>query len=341
MSFTGLTAAYRGTGYSGGIVTVETYIAAANKGFYSTIVNGSTLTAGSQTIEAVASPYMARYDINIGASAGRDYTTAFLPFANGASGPWCSLYSAATVSGTTNGFSTTTMLALGGRDARTHAVALQNQSNQYLTSIFQALAEHAGYTNASDSPLLIRIVGGVNDTVATGTTSVGPSAGYTSSTVEGLADNWQAIINRVHAVYDSNSWSRSNLYWLITASAPRASNDSDLSFARQAAQLVSDRNDRVAAVDLYELVEDFADVTGLAGREAGGAYDYSHPSRHGFRVYSQIEWESLQAAFNNLSSSTITSPGGATLGETVVYFGGKIYTQKEFETIRRAFYQSR
>jgi len=337
-----LTSQYQGNGYSGSTVFVETYGASAG-GFFTPVRTGSTLTAGSQTLDGSATQYMRRLDFAIGASAGRDYTTVFMPFNAGASGPWCSMFSAAAVSGATNGYASTVMLYLGSRGARTHAVTLQNQSNEFLTNVLQGMAEHAGYTNAASAPLLIRVHGGVNDRPSTGyeagTTSVGPNAGLSSDTASGLADNWQAIINRFNAVYSANGWNNSNLYWLFVASPPQEYNDSSLDFARQAAVQVSNNNDRVAAVNMFLLTQGFtADTKGLAGRsDNSDTLDLSHFSYTGFRIYSQAEWDSVQAAYNYYNSSQIVGSSNPS-SVSGVWFAGKIYTPDQYRKILESFY---
>lgn len=338
-----LTSQYQGTGYSGGVITTEIYTALSEKGFFSTLATAGAISSFATL--PISNNYYKRLDIVLGASASRDYDTSLLMFESGVSGPWCSLFSAATISGSSSGYASSVLMYLGGRGARTHAVTLQNQSNDFLTSIFQALAEHAGYTNTSEASLLLRVHGGINDrslgSYEAGTTSVGPNAGLSSDTVNGLADNWQAIINRVHAVYDYNSWSKDNLYWLFTSSPAVESDDSTLDFARQAAVKVSNENDRVAAVNFYPMIDNFdLDSKGLASRNSDGTIDYTHFSYTGFRVYSQVEWGSIQNAYNlyleNLESGKPKQPTSSSAA--TIYFNGKLYNRQQFSELIKAFY---
>jgi hypothetical protein len=333
-----LTAQYNGTGYSAGQIFTEVYGLSANKGFFTTFATYGALTAGNQLIDAENPRYVTRAQFVLGASASRDYTVGFIPYSGGVSGPWCSLFNSVTLSGATSGYSCTPLIALGGKGARTHAITIQNQTNTFLKEVFLALAEHAGATSPSNSPLLIRVCGGANDkALEAGTTSVGPIGGLTSNTAAGLQDNWQAIINRVHGIYDANSWSKNNLYWLFVASMESNVAGTDLSFARSAAQNIADANDRTAAVNVYNLTEGFtADISGLQGRNADTTIDYFHPSYYGYKVYSQVEWGSLLDAYTAYAS---TSSGAIPAATNGVWFAGKVYTRDELDRILQAYYR--
>lgn len=227
---------------------------------------------------------------------------------DGISGPWCSLFSATCISGATQGFSTTTMLYMGSQSARRHARAIVSQSNETLGTWFSALAQHAGYTNASHAPLLIRINGGTNDRNE-GLTSMGPSGGLVSSTREGIRDNWQAIINRVEQAYAANNWTTNNLYWLITPSppVPGTTSNQEMMFAQLAAQDLSNNNSRVAAVNLFT-------ISGLTAPEKiaqyglGGSIDPAHHTFTGYEVYSRYEFSSIQSAYNASQGASASTP---------------------------------
>jgi hypothetical protein len=332
---------YRGSGYSGGtIFTYTSGVGATNSfGNYNTLATIGTLTAGNQAT-APSTLYMQRSDALLAASSARDYSVAYMFGNGGFSGPWCSLFSAAAVSGSTSGYSMQTMLYLGSRGARTHAVTLQNQNVSFLSCVLQSIAEHSGYTTPSDLPLLVRVSGGINDSIyEAGKLSVGPNAGLDSSTSAGIVDNWQAIIDRIKTVYSTNGWSTNNLYWLFTPSAPYETGDTSVQPARAAANTISDNNTNTASVNLYQLTDGLTgvsnDIYGLAARQSNGTPDYAHHTVTGFRIYSTVEWGSIQAAYN----AYVAAPGASNPASTNgVWFAGKIYTPSQYQKIIESFY---
>lgn len=295
VNYGGLTHRYYDATYAPSLTTV-TAVAAAGSAFSPTYFSGVNLTAGSSVLNTTGPAHLARRDFAISASGSRD-SGIRLRWGNSLSGPWCSMFVATSISGTTNGFSTSTIMDLDKRSARAQLVALRNQSSQYLGSVFQALAEHAGYTSPAQAPLLIRVVGGAFD-VADTAGSTGPSGGLTSNTRDGLRDNWQGIVNRVHDVYSSNGWTASNLYWLFVSSQPTVANDSNLNFARLAAVDMSTNNARAAAVNLFTINGGITnDITALSSISLAQQPDASYSTYTGYRTYSQVEWSSIQQAY--------------------------------------------
>jgi chitodextrinase len=292
----GLTARFSDQYLSG--LTSETYRMLASTGSSFPILISGTINSAGQSLNVNGPAHLARVEYPIEASASRDYPVGLLS-QNGTTGPFCNMFSAASISGATQGFSSTTIMYIGGKGARTHAVSLKNQTNEFLGSLFQAMAEHAGYTSASSAPLLLRIVGGINDTNEGSFGSTGPSGGLACNTREGLRDNWQAIINKVDSVYSAYGWSTNNLYWLITPSTPTEASNANLAYAQLAALDVSNNNPRTAAVNLFTINGGItSDINGLASINTDDSIDVFHLTYSGYQAYSYTEWASLQSAYN-------------------------------------------
>lgn len=336
----GLTAAYKSGGYGSGITTAVQGVSAG--GNYTTVAGATSVNAYQTFTVTDAMSFIGRKDVFLGASATRDYSLMYTaPLRGGATahGPFVGLFAGASVSGSSSGFAVTTVMALGGKGATTHAGRFVAQTDNFIASIFHAMAEHAGYTSAPDSPVLLRIVGGVNDYLDN-SPSIGP-AGVSSNTVAGLVDNWKVLIDRVEDVWDNFGWNKDNLFWLITPSAPQQSNDSSISFARQAANQISDERDRVAAVNLNDLQTNFTtDTTALAGYLTTD-YDYAHHSVNGFRVWSYYEWASIQNAYNvylqDVQNKRFTNSSSPNVSNAIFY-NGKLYPPNQFRQIISSFY---
>lgn len=276
--------------YSGLPVQVSTGVQAANRGFFTAVGSTTVLAADSQ-----ASTGVARHDRSVAADAQRDWPIGFQLNKATALAPWVSLFGAIAAADRTAGFALTPMVGVGGQSARVHATRLQTQTDAFLTALLQAMAEHAGYASPATAPLLIRIVGGVNDR-SDATLSVGP-APAASNTQAGIYDNWLAIIQRIEQIYINNFWATDNLAFLIVASTPQISGDADLAFARAAANELSDDLTNVAAIDVSQLHDGYAtDVTQLASH-IGGSPDYAHPNVTGMKVWAAYELGSLRDAY--------------------------------------------
>lgn len=296
-------------GYANGVTTQS---ASKKAGFFYQNMFGSTvfgLTSYNGTLRTTGLTHLELTTFpNIAATADRDYGIQ-LQWAGrsdgGISGPWCSLFTATSISGATQGFSTTTLVQMSGCGSRRHAGALLNQSYTTLGTWFQALAEHAGYTSAANAPLLIRVITGVNDRNDGGLTSIGPSGGLACNTRDGVRDNWQAMINHVNNAYAANGWAASNLYWLFTPSPMVAgeTGNSQLLFAQQAAVDISNANPRTAAVNLFT-ISGITAPNRLSNFDNSGVQDTVHHTNTGYRAYSQYEWSNLQSAYNATLSST-------------------------------------
>lgn len=293
----GMTHRYYDATYAPGLSTIS-YGVPINTGSFIPLVSETNLTAGSQTLNATGPAHLARRDFAVGASASRT-TNVGTRWAREVTGPWCSMFLGTNIAGTTNGYAVTNIVDTSARSARAQLIALRNQSNQYLGSVFQALAEHAGYTSPAQAPLLLRVYGGAFDATDTNG-STGPSGGLSSNTAAGLRDNWQGIVNRVHDVYGAYGWTASNVYWLFASSAPTAASDSGLMFARNAALEMTQRNARTSAINLFMLnggiTNDINNLSVVRLNTTATVPEYL--TYTGYRVYSQVEWSSIQQAYN-------------------------------------------
>lgn len=303
----GMTHRYYDATYAPGLSTIS-YGVPINTGSFGVLVSETNLTAGSQTLNATGPAHLARRDFAVGASASR-ITNVGTRWAREVTGPWCSMFLGTNIAGTTNGYAVTNIVDISARSARAQLIALRNQSNQYLGSVFQALAEHAGYSSPAQAPLLLRVYGGAFDATDTNG-STGPSGGLSSNTAAGLRDNWQGIVNRVHDVYNAYGWTASNVYWLFASSAPTVASDSNLSFARNAALEMTQRNARTAAINLFTLNGGITnDINGLSVvRLHTTATVPEYLTYTGYRVYSQVEWSSIQQAYGASPPPSNTAP---------------------------------
>jgi hypothetical protein len=300
-------------------VTTQTTIRATggfyelpNTGFFSALTNTVALSEANKTLNSNKPQHLELATFSVAANSNRNYGIGLMwggVSSPGISGPWCSMFNACSISGATQGFSTTTVLAMGGMGAGRHARAIKQQTYDFLGTVFQAMAQHAGYTSAGDAPLLIRIVGGVNDQNDANVASVGPSGGLSGNTRDGIRDNWQAIINHVHETYDYHGWTANNVYWLVTPSPPTQDGNANLLNAQLAAIDIANNNPRAAAVNLFTIAPLTSDFETLSARSSiNDTIDSSHHTYTGYRVYSQYEWSSIQAAYNSLSAPTNTAP---------------------------------
>jgi len=293
--------------FAGRPIETLVYAAPSGKGFYLAQGSDTVLDADSQ-----ASIGMARHDRSFAASAARDWQIGFqLNKTSTCLAPWVSLFAAFKATDRTTGFALTPIMYVGGQPARIHATRLQAQTVEFLGSLFQAIAEHAGAASPAVHPILIRITDGANDR-SDSTLSVGPSPAA-SNTQAGFYDNLLAIVNRIEAVYAARGWSTANLFFYCATSTPLVDGDADMAFARAGANQLSDVLPRFAAYDPSKVHEGFAtDVTGLAYSGA----DFAHCSVTGFKVWSEYEMGSMREAYLNYTAGYPTEGNAGTRVES-------------------------
>ncbi|HEV7297927.1 MAG TPA: SGNH/GDSL hydrolase family protein [Tepidisphaeraceae bacterium] len=208
-------------------------------------------------------------------------------------GPFFGLSTRVYRSDRTAGASLHTLDFKGGKSTRTLALDVQSASDAMLTEYFGEV--RALQASQSKRHVVIVINSGVNDRNETGA-SVGPTPNATGDSPAAYADNLQAIINRVRAIWTLNGWPLSELYTLVMPShAISAPDDAEVITYRTAAQGVADANPQTDVVDLSQL----ADFTVM---RANGWYAGTGDRNH----LTQIGYEGLSVRIIDALSADLT-----------------------------------
>jgi Putative peptidoglycan-binding domain-containing protein len=230
--------------------------------------------------------------------------------ANGITGPFFSLWQRAQRTDRLTGWSYHTLDYHGGGSLRTLAYDLQQASNTTLSYYFAQVRSLQG----SDKKIIIEVNSGVNDRNDTNP-SVGTNPTNTS-TAAGYADNLQAFIDRIKYIWTLNGWSTSELYFVVIPShAVAYPEDAKLVAYRQAANTVSDNNDRVAVVDFSQLCDGNCMVSNNYYINSG---DHYHLNLAGYEALSTLAVNALVTDTTAPSVSiTAPAPGASVSGDVV------------------------
>lgn len=286
---------------SGFTAGVEIGITQGATGAYTTLsVADQTVGGNNASVEAF------RTRLTVNASAGRDFPIGMQTEKSGTSptANLLELFHQWERADRTTGWSVTTVLARGGCGLRIFAEVLQQSTDAYLTALFAAIRQN--FTDVSQSPMILfRIRSGTND-ILDSATSKG-TALTASNTEAGFLDNLEAIRTRLHALWTTNGWSTSEVYFEVMVSTQKIADDTDLDQFRAAARTFANTYDRCAAIDATMLVEHFAEAQTFF--DAGS--DTAHHIIEGYERYSTRQLQTMlqatlpQSGGNRLSMGSI------------------------------------
>lgn len=139
---------------------------------------------------------------------------------NGITGPYFSLWMRAEVPGRTEGFSYHTLHGLGGDSLRDMANSMECLSDNTLSYFFGEVRRLQG----SSKCVVIWVNAGLNDR-SEASTSVGPAAETDGDSPEAFADNGQALVERIQAIWTLNGWDQDELHFVFMVSHPISNPD--------------------------------------------------------------------------------------------------------------------
>lgn len=257
-----------------------------------------TTIAISQTFYSITSPTseVRRASLDIPA-ASRAFSLQFMigPHASSFIGPFVGYYMRVEESETEHGTVFSTLYGRGGESARDMAQALLDLPNDTLTLYFDTLR-----SDQNGPPrLLVRINTGLNDRNEQFNPVGDPPYPATPDAPESFERNVRAIIDRIHAIWDSNGWCRDELYFLLAVShpigpttAPELDDDPELIAYRAVARAVAESMPRCAAVDYNVLTN----ATEMAANfwYSSNMFDRAHLRENAYETLSARELAALQ-----------------------------------------------
>jgi lysophospholipase L1-like esterase len=227
----------------------------------------------------------------------------------GVIGPFASFGMRLEAAEVARGASIHTLYGKGGQSLRDMAEALQQSTDQTLTTYFSMVRR------LGSRGVMIRINSGLNDRNEA-LPSAGPHPTVPGNSTFAYMDNLQAIVNRMEEIYRINAWNVEDLTFLVTPSHPVSAPDDDvLRTYRAAAASFARQTPRTACVDLSTLV----DAPTMA---SNGWYftifDRNHLSQAGYAALARAELGALVAAAN--CAADIDASGGVDADDVVEFF---------------------
>lgn len=181
-----------------------------------------------------------------------------------------------------------TLYGFGGQSARDMAASVQAADDSYLTLFFGQVRALQGETKR----VLVRINTGLNDRNEEGM-SAGPNPQTPGNSAGAFADNLQAIMNRIGAIWALNSWDPEELFFLLTVSHPIDDpDDEQLLSYRAAAEQVALANPRAATVRLDALTN-ASEMLSSGWYQANG-FDRNHLTQPAFEELARRELTALR-----------------------------------------------
>jgi lysophospholipase L1-like esterase len=210
----------------------------------------SVVQMGSLTSTNTGSYGLSRLDVQISADAtraGKNLEAKWaVPGQTAITGPWFGSWIRCSDPAKTAGCAYTTLDFRGGRSLRRMAKDLQEANAALLTEVFSEVRRLQGATKY----VVVTINSAVNDRNET-LASVGPNPATPGNSAAAFADNAQAIINAITAVWTANSWPATELYFLLLPTHPISDpDDAQIVSYRSALTAVCNANSRTAAADL-------------------------------------------------------------------------------------------
>lgn len=251
---------------------------------YSTIVTGATVSASGAMAGVAAT------SLDLPAAARNAYLNyRIAAWGQPLVGPFIWYYMRAENVSRTRGASFHTLYGIGGRSAHDMAQGLLGAPDADLTLFFSQVRSLQGPTKR----VLVRVNTAVNDRNET-EPSLGPNPQPIGNSPAAYADNLQAIINRLGAIWTLNQWDAGELFFLLTPSHPVAEPDEPLLVAyRAAAEQVALSNPRTAVVRLDELTT-ATEMLANGWYQAGG-FDRNHLTQAAFEELSRREFFALRS----------------------------------------------
>ncbi len=203
-------------------------------------------------------------------------------------GPFLAYYTRAENTQRPTGMSAHTLIGYPGATARNFAETLQTADDAQLTAYFSAVRALQG----PDKHVMVRVNAGINDRIET-LPSRGPKKIQVGNSPEAYADNLQAIIDRVTAIWALNAWDESGLYFNLAPSHPISNPDDPLLIAyRDAANAVALANPRTC-VTRFDILTSHDEM--LAKQWYYFPGDKLHLSTWGYDALSGRELDALAA----------------------------------------------
>lgn len=258
-----------------------------NSSPYNTLANAAVLNP-------VTGAYgMARADVTL-AAAARNFALAVRwasPGLANTDGPFFGSYFRLINTDRTAGFAYHSFAAYGGSPTRVPASAIIAASDTSLSYYFTQIRRVQLQTQ-SQVYVIVTINEGMNDRNDGANNSVGPTPAA-GDTAAGFADNHQAIINRLRAIWTLNGWSHEDeLYFVLIPSHPVSNpDDAKLVSYRTAAEAVAAANVNTCAINLERILNFTEMAQGSAGYYTS-AGDRAHLSQTG---YEQVGTKIVQA----------------------------------------------
>ncbi len=205
-----------------------------------------------------------------------------------------------------------TLYAKGLQSARDMADAMQHATDEYLTMFFGEVRA----LQAAPVRVLIRVNAGVNDRNETDP-SLGPGHFSQGNSPEAFADNVEAIMARIRAVWALNGWDQSELALLVTVTHPIwEPDDPSLMAYRAAADAMTQRLPSVAAVH-FDRITNEAELLQRGWYLLGG-YDRNHLRMAAYEALAKRE---LDAARANACAADTNSSGAIDTDDLVILLG--------------------
>lgn len=203
-------------------------------------------------------------------------------------GPFLAYYTRAENPARQTGMSAHSLIGFPGATARAFAETLQTADDAQLTAYFSAVRALQG----PNKQVMLRVNAGINDRVET-LPSRGPKQVPVGNSPEAYADNLQAIIDRVTAIWALNNWDTSGLYFNLAPSHPISNPDDALLIAyRDAANTVALANPRTC-VTRFDILTSHDEM--LAKQWYYFPGDKLHLSNWGYDALSGRELDALRA----------------------------------------------
>jgi hypothetical protein len=202
----------------------------------------------------------------------------WLPHQATSTGAVFALYNRVEINNRTKGCSVHTMHGVGGQSLRGMAAGFQSTPDATIITCFKE-ARRLQEAQGLAPIVVVWVNSGLNDRNET-LTSVGPNPNATGDSAAAYADNLNALIIRLEAVWISQGWAIEQLFWLVVPSHPVSTpDDPKLINYRDAAYTVASTRNRVEVVNINNL-------TSQAEMSANNWYlsgvDFSHLSLAGY-----------------------------------------------------------
>ncbi len=201
------------------------------------------------------------------------------------------------------GAAVSALYAAGSKTTRDGALALMNVNDQTLVTFFSVVRS----LQPAPARVLIRVSFGVNDrNMVAG--SVGTGGYSPGNSGAAFGDNTRAIISRIEQLWTAQGWELSELFFVISPSAPIAEPDDPFLLQyRDAADAVAASLPRVASVRFDRLTND-AEMAAKGWYNA--SFDHIHLSRAGFVALSDREIGALMSGASTMAMPWRTLDGG-------------------------------